>query len=83
MAHLRSIRAYLEQFNPKAARDLADALIATGNNLEHYPHRGRPVPGTDKSEPVTAYPYIIRYRVAGDTVRMLPVRQTTRRPTHR
>jgi plasmid stabilization system protein ParE len=47
-----------------------------------FPHRGRPVPGTDKRELVTAYPYIIRYRIVGDVVRILRVRHTSRRPTN-
>jgi plasmid stabilization system protein ParE len=32
-------------------------------------------------ELTTAYPYIIRYRVTRNTVRVLRVRQTSRRPT--
>jgi toxin ParE1/3/4 len=82
LGHLRSIRAYIEQFNPRAAQELAAALVEAGNNLEHFPHRGRPVPGTDKRELVTAYPYIIRYRIVGNTVRILRVRHTSRRPTN-
>jgi toxin ParE1/3/4 len=82
LAHLRFIRAYIEQFNPRAARELADGLIAAGNSLHHFPHRGRPVPGTDLRELVTAYPYIIRYRIVGDVVRILRVRHTSRRPTN-
>lgn len=81
LGHLRSIRAYIEQFNPRAAQELAAALVEAGNNLEHFPHRGRPVPGTDKRELVTVYPYIIRYRIVGNTVRILRVRHTARRPT--
>ena len=57
------------------------ALVEAGNALEHFPHRGRPVPGTDKRELVTAYPYIIRYRIVGNTVRILRVRHTARRQT--
>jgi plasmid stabilization system protein ParE len=30
---------------------------------------------------VTVYPYIIRYRIVGNTVRILRVRHTARRPT--
>jgi toxin ParE1/3/4 len=81
LAQLRFIRGYIEQFNPKAANDLAAALIATGNSLQHFPHRGRVVPKTDNRELVSVHPYIIRYRVVGDTVRILRVRHTSRRPT--
>jgi len=45
MAQLRAIRAYVEQFNPDAAERLAERLLAAGNSLRHFPHRGRPVPG--------------------------------------
>ncbi|HEX3990971.1 MAG TPA: type II toxin-antitoxin system RelE/ParE family toxin [Acetobacteraceae bacterium] len=41
------------------------------------------MPGTDTRELVTAYPYIIRYRIVGDQVRILRVRHTSRRPTAR
>jgi plasmid stabilization system protein ParE len=82
LGHLRLIRAYIEQFNPRAAQELAAALVEAGNNLEHFPHCGRSVSGTDKRELVTAYPYIIRYRIVGNTVRILRVRHTARRPTN-
>lgn len=81
LAHLQFIRAYIEQFNPMAAHELAEGLIEAGNSLVSFPHRGRVVPGTDKRELVTAYPYIIRYRIAGDVVRILRVRHASRRPT--
>ncbi|MSP00790.1 MAG: type II toxin-antitoxin system RelE/ParE family toxin [Acetobacteraceae bacterium] len=82
LAQLRSIRAYLERFNPIAAGELAKGLMAAGNGLVIFPHRGRPVPATDKREAVMAYPYIIRYRGVGGTVRILRVRHTSRRPTN-
>ena len=81
LANLRAIRAYLEQFNPRAAGELAAQLVATGNSLVPFPHRGRVVPNTDMRELVTTYPYIIRYRVAGDVVVILRVRHASRRPT--
>jgi plasmid stabilization system protein ParE len=39
LAHLRFIRAYLEQFNPRAAQELAEGLIAAGDSLATFPHR--------------------------------------------
>ncbi|HME24835.1 MAG TPA: type II toxin-antitoxin system RelE/ParE family toxin [Acetobacteraceae bacterium] len=80
LANLEAIRIYLEQFNPRAARQLANSLVAAGNSLAQFPHRGRPVPGTDMRELVTAYPYIIRYQVVGDVVVILRVRHSARRP---
>ena len=82
LANLRAIRAYIEQFNPRAAGELAAQLIAAGNSLVQFPHRGRVVPKTDMRELVTTYPYIIRYRVAGNVVVILRVRHTSRRPTN-
>jgi addiction module RelE/StbE family toxin len=72
---------YLVAFNPQAAAHVAETLREQGNRLAHFPHRGRAVPGTSMRELVTAYPYIIRYRVDGDTVVILRVRHTSRRPT--
>lgn len=73
---------YIFAFNPRAAMHVAESLRDAGNSLEYFPQRGRPVPGTDMRELVTAYPYIIRYRVIGDEVTILRVRHTSRRPTN-
>jgi toxin ParE1/3/4 len=82
LAQLDAIGIYLEQFNPKAAADVAAHLLDAGNSLENFPHRGRRVPGTDMREFVTNYSYIIRYRVArAGTVHILRLRHTARRPT--
>jgi toxin ParE1/3/4 len=72
---------YLADFNPRAAVQLLEGLIAAGDSLAQFPHRGRPVRGTNLRELVTAYPYIIRYRIVRETVRVLRVRHTSRRPT--
>jgi plasmid stabilization system protein ParE len=61
---------------------MAEALRATGDSLECFPHRGRLVPGTGKRELVSVSPYVIRYRVEGDEVRILRVRHSARRPTN-
>jgi toxin ParE1/3/4 len=79
--HLRAIRLYTQQFNPRAARQIAEALVAAGNGLAHFPLRGRSVPGTDMRELVSVRPYIIRYRVVGDEVIILRVRHAAQRPT--
>jgi len=73
---------YLFEFNPRAAEHVAHALVEAGESLSRFPRRGRLVARTDKRELVTAYPYVIRYRVAGDVVRVLRVRHTSRRPTN-
>lgn len=81
LANLRAIRSYLEEFNPRAAADVAEELITRGNTLVGFPYRGRPVSGNGLRELVTAYPYIIRYRITGGTVFILRIRHTARRPT--
>lgn len=73
---------YIFEFNPTAAGRMADALIAAGDSLETFPHRGRPVPGTGMRELVSVSPYIIRYRVERDGVVILRVRHSARRPTN-
>ena len=82
MTQLRAIRAYVEQFNPEAARRLAARLVAAGNSLRNFPRTGRPVPGTDMRELVTVPPYIIRYEVIRNQVHVLRIRHSSRRPTN-
>ena len=72
---------YIFDFNPQAARHLASALFAAGDSLVNFPHRGRPVRGTNMRELVGVSPYIIRYRVERDAVVILRVRHSARRPT--
>ena len=71
LAQLDAIGTYIEQFNPKAVTDPAVKLIAAGNSLATFPHRGRPLPGTTLRELIiTTYPYTIRYRIGSDAVRV-------------
>lgn len=73
---------YLRDFNPRAAEQVAAALIESGDSLAHFPHRGRLVPNTALRELVTTYPYLIRYRVVRDEVQIIRVRHSSRRPTN-
>ena len=72
---------YLSDFNPFAATHVARTLREVGDSLVNFPYRGRPVPGTTMREALTAYPYIIRYRIDGDRVLILRIRHRSRRPT--
>lgn len=72
---------YLMEFNPRAATHLAESLLEAGDSLVNFPHRGRLVRGTGMRELVTVSPYIIRYRVTADTIIILRVRHSSRRPT--
>jgi toxin ParE1/3/4 len=57
---IHHIYRYIARFNPRAAKDLAQQLIAAGDSLEIFPQRGRSVPGTNLREWTLVYPYIIR-----------------------
>ena len=72
---------YLYTFNPRAAIYVAAALLDAGNSLEYLPERGRVVLGTNYRELVTAYTYVIRYRIANDEIVITRVRHTARQPT--
>ena len=79
---MRAIRAHVAQFNPRAAGELGARLLAAGNSLTQFPHRGRPVPGTALRELLSVSPYIIRYEVIEDGVRVLRIRHSARHPTN-
>jgi toxin ParE1/3/4 len=73
---------YVANFNPRAASDLVDALLKTGDGLVNFTHKGRPV-GDNLRELTAVHPYIIRYEIVGDEVTILRVRHGARRPTER
>jgi toxin ParE1/3/4 len=75
------IYRYIAQSNPRAAENIAREILAAGDSLKRLPYRGRMVQRTRLRELTLTYPYIIRYRVASDHVRILRVRHGARRPT--
>jgi toxin ParE1/3/4 len=81
LREIEHIYRYIAQFNPRAAQNMVMEILAAGDSLETFPHRGRAVPGTQLRETTLALPYIIRYRIAADHVRILRVRHSARRPT--
>ena len=46
LADLEGIRRYIGNFNPYAAREMPERIIAAGNSLAIFPYRGRQVSGT-------------------------------------
>jgi toxin ParE1/3/4 len=81
---LREVRLIFDDlayFNPRAAAEVFTALIDAGDDFAIFPQRGRRVGNGEMREIMTSYPYIIRYRVAADTVRILRVRHAARQPT--
>jgi len=75
---LRSVRAYIAQFNPLAAAGLAERLITTAESLAELSERGRGV-SQQRREMVVVWPYIIRYRVEAERIVILRVRHGARR----
>ncbi len=81
LREIEHIYRYIAQFNPRAAQNMVMEILAAGDSLETFPYRGRAVPGTQLRETTLARPYIIRFRIAADHVRILRVRHSARRPT--
>lgn len=76
---LRAIVAYIAGDNPNAARRYRDRLLKASFELAEFPERGRPVMSWVR-ELTLIRPYIIRYAVAGDEVRILRIRHSAQRP---
>jgi toxin ParE1/3/4 len=83
LRQLARIFEYLDELNPRAALQVSASMVTVADSLESFPHRGRPAGKTGVRELVTIYPYVIRYRVTRDEVRILRVRHTSRLPTDR
>jgi len=64
---LENIVSYITQFNPLAAQRMAARLIAAAEALKEHAERGRPV-GEGHRQLAIVRPYLIRYRIDGDTV---------------
>jgi len=77
---LDTILAYIEQYNPMAAIDLVEAIIASGNSLKFFPARNpiRHATGI-RERPVLGTRYVLLYRILGDEqVIVLSVRHGAR-----
>jgi toxin ParE1/3/4 len=77
VANLEAIGDYISAFNPAAAQRLAAKLIELAESLAEFSERGRDV-GEDRREMTIVWPYILRYRVKGDTVYILRIRHGAR-----
>lgn len=76
---LIEIQTYITTDNPEAARRLVAELFAVTRSLLDYPDRGRPIP-RGRREIALIRPYLIRYVVVGEEVRILSIRHGARRP---
>lgn len=77
ISHLEAILAYVSAFNPGAASRLGERLIAVADSLAEFSERGRDA-GEGRREMTSVWPYILRYRVEGDTVIILRIRHGAR-----
>ena len=75
--HLEAIVTYVSVYDPAAAKRLAQRLIELGDSLAEFPHRGRDS-GDGRREMTSVWPYILRYRVEGETVFILRIRHGAR-----
>jgi toxin ParE1/3/4 len=75
--HLEAIVTYVSVYDPAAAQRLAQRLIELADSLAEFPQRGRDA-GDGRREMTVVWPYILRYRVQGDTVFILRIRHGAR-----
>ncbi len=80
LANLDEEAAYIAQHNPQAAVDIVERIEKAVQLLTDFPAMGRPgrVPGT-RELVVNETPYIVPYRVRGQTVHILRVFHTARK----
>ena len=71
---LKALRRYIAHHNPGAAAEVAQRIRESVRILTEYPAAGRPgrVPHT-REFVVSGTPFILPYRVRGDTVEILRV----------
>ncbi|MFY8140293.1 MAG: type II toxin-antitoxin system RelE/ParE family toxin [Caulobacter sp.] len=79
LASLNAIFAYQYHSSPSAAATAFLAIRAAAASLDQMPDRGQPVGGS-RRELTHVRPYLIRYRVKGNSVEILEVRHAARKP---
>jgi toxin ParE1/3/4 len=80
LADLAELRRYVGERNRTAARQVASRILASIKHLRRHRALGRPgrVPGT-RELVITGTPYVVPYRVNGDTLELLRVLHGARR----
>ena len=79
MENAAEITGYVRDFSPTAAARLELRFIDVAETLATFPERGRPI-GRGRREILVVRPYVIRYAVLAEEVRILSVRHGARRP---
>ena len=80
LINLEEEHEYIARDNPDAAARFGDRIASSVDRLATHPASGRPgrVPGT-RELVVAGTPYIVPYRVRGDTVEILRVFHAARK----
>jgi addiction module RelE/StbE family toxin len=84
LASLDAEAEYIARDNPAAASRAVTLIVEAVKRLQEFPASGRPgrVPGT-RELVIPGTPYIVPYRVRGDTLEILRVFHAARRwPTY-
>jgi toxin ParE1/3/4 len=78
LSELDRVYEYISQENPKAAKHVFTRIRESTEKLKQFAESGRVghVPGT-RELLVTGLPYLVVYRVIGDTVEILRVLHTS------
>ena len=76
---LNWLRRYNTEVFPEGARQALQHLIQAEDMIRRHPHIGRPaeVPGL-RELPIARTPFIVVYRIAGDEIQILRIRDSRR-----
>jgi toxin ParE1/3/4 len=81
LVEVERIRAHMAAQNPAAADRVVDRIRSIARRLEVHPFSGRPTRRPEfRVILVSPFPYLVSYTVMNDTVTILRVRHTSRRP---
>jgi plasmid stabilization system protein ParE len=80
-ADREAIFDYLDQHNPRAAREVKGFIKQRIASLGENPNRSPMIRGLGvRAHWLGRYPYIVYYRVEGDEVRIVHIRHVAREP---
>jgi plasmid stabilization system protein ParE len=81
VADLLAIGDYIRNHNPDAGAAVEAAIRATIGLLADFPNIGRERPELDaRSLGIPHYPYTVYYRIEGDAIWIVHIRDDRRRP---
>ena len=73
LSDLSAIRAHIGSQNLTAASRVTVQIVAACDSLEHLPERGRPGLVAGTRELTLIWPYVVVYRIAGDSVEIVRI----------